>query len=499
MNSQRKMVKIKNLRITYLDSESRKNICQDMSLELKSGQILGLIGPSGAGKSSIGKALLGALPAHAEVGGQFEFNEQTMDYVNWANSQGTPIMSYIPQEPWSVINEIQTIGEQVGIFVNEFSKVKLSKDETKSRVLELFQIVSLPDAQSRMDDYAFEFSGGELQRVAIAFALAKEPDYLIADEPTSSLDLHTKSEIYSLFKRLSLELNLGILFITHDIIGATSLCDEILRIGLPQEKHELNVRNPKENLDQPALVSIEGMTVKVKTTNSRVANQVIVNDLSLNINSGEILAVVGPSGAGKTTIARAITGLIKYEGLIKFNFDNETSHLTRNMRAQIGYVYQDSLMSLDPRQKVINVIAEPLKIHSSSLSRQEIRKRVVEVLQLVNLDESVLSKRGKQLSGGERQRVNFARALILRPKLILADEPTSALNPELASEMFTSLRKLQSKDRFGVLLISHDLELVKIFADRILVMEEGVIKEFGDSLTVLSYPKSDFMRTALKN
>lgn len=497
MSSPQVSLRISDLSIAYTDSETTQTACESVSIELKSGSILGLIGASGSGKTSVGRALLGALPSHAHVSGLFDLNGESFDYSDWRESKKTTTLSYVPQEPWLVISEYQTIGNQVGIYVQEFAEAPLTNDQVKARVKELFEIVSLPNAHDRLDDYAFEFSGGELQRVVIAFALAKRPAFLIADEPTASLDLHNRAEIYKLFKSLSSKLNLGILFITHDIVGAEGLCDKIVRIGQYSNTIEFSDLPVSKKQKNSALMSIDQLKVRVRELSSGRNTKVILNGLNLAVHPGEILAIVGPSGAGKTTIARSITGLIKHEGSVKFNFDGQLHELTDAIRAQIGYVYQDSSMSLDPRQKVKSILTEPLKTHRPNLDKPQVLEKIQDVLRQVNLEISVLQKRGKQLSGGERQRVNLARALILEPKLILADEPTSALNPELSMELFATLRTLQIKRQFGILLISHDLELVKSVADKILVLEKGEASEFGPTREILANPKSHFLSKAL--
>lgn len=497
MTSGQNHLEIQGMGILYQDTQSTQPICKNVRLNLQPGKIVGLIGPSGSGKTTIGKALLGALPKHAEVIGKILFDRKEYDYAAWASSIATNRLSYISQEPWAIVNEYQNIGDQIGLYVQEFAPRKLTKAELRAEIVSLLKLVSLENAENRLHDFAFEFSGGELQRIAIAFALAKRPLFLVADEPTASLDPHKKTEIYDVFKSLCKNLGLGILFITHDVTGAENLCDEVVRIGTEIEKTKPLSRKPVRETHQAPLIKVMKLSVSLRENMQSENKKFILQNLDLEILQGQITAIVGPSGAGKTTVARALTGLLDYDGTIEYNFNSPCLRINNEIRSQIGYVFQDSSMSLNPIHRVQRILLEPLRVHRKHLSSKEADRRVHEVLELVNLDESVLTKKGKQLSGGERQRINLARALVLEPAVIIADEPTSALNPELSIRIFEDLVAMQSQLNFGVLLISHDLGLVKKYSDNVLVLDNGVTTEAGKTEIVFRNAKSDFLTKAL--
>lgn len=501
MPKRRNGLQVADLAVRYGASSSP--VISSVNFELFDGEILALLGESGSGKSSIAKALLAGLPKSGLATGSIAIDGKPFDLANWSVGQSRPLFSYVSQEPWSVISEFLPIGAQLNLYIKEFATSELNDSQVSARAIELLKLVALPKAQNRLDDFSFEFSGGELQRISIALALAKSPRFLIADEPTASLDSHIKNEILQLFKNLATNEGLGILFISHDISSVAKIADRTISVGATAKRTSalkaVNGGASKNVKLVESVLEVQGLSVEFPISGNKHHVVEFISDFSISLPRGEILALVGPSGSGKTTVARAITGLVKCAGQIRFNFSGATELLNEKVRSRIGFVFQDSSLSLNPRMRVRNIILEPLLVHAQELREQEKDIKLNRVLKMLELPDSLLSKTGKQLSGGERQRVNLARALILEPKLIIADEPTASLNPELSESLFEQLVRLQKEFNFSMLFITHNLDLVRRYANKVAVIESGKLIEIGTVATVFKTPKSEYLSSALGN
>ncbi|MEY4348927.1 MAG: hypothetical protein RL719_224 [Actinomycetota bacterium] len=498
----------------------------DMNYEVHPGKTLAIVGESGSGKSSSSMGLMGLLASNARVSGSVEVKGVDMLTASPAavrKFRGKEV-AYIFQEPMTALNPVYTIGFQIV----ETLRVhfNMNPSQAKERAIELITMVDIPNPAASFDKYPHQLSGGQKQRAMIAVALACDPALLIADEPTTALDVTVQAEILDLMRDLRTKLNSGILLITHDMGVVADMADEILvmKDGLTVEHDTAdNIFNrPKHPYTQQLLASVPklGSVTSRKLDVAKGAEPVLVlNDVtieypkrgrvpafqaaknvSLEIYPGEILGLVGESGSGKTTIGRAAIGLLPVKsGSIKVA-GNEIAGASgkelQAIRRHTGIVFQDPASSLNPRFPLGESIGEPIFL-AGIAKGAELNKMVEDLLDQVELPRSYRNRYPHELSGGQRQRVGIARALALSPDILIADEPTSALDVSIQARFLDLLQELQEKLKFACLFISHDIAVVEILSHRIAVMQNGRLVEVGDRDQILRNPQDPYTQKLL--
>lgn len=519
-----------------------KTILKNISFEIKTNEIVAMVGESGSGKSLTALSLLGLLPTEkiSIDSGSIQFNNKellNLDEAQWQTIRGNQI-SMVFQEPQSSLNPTMRCGHQVEEIIKEHYKNKYSADERKSKVINAFDRVKLPNPERIYSAYPHEISGGQKQRVMIAMALMNEPSLLIADEPTTALDVQVQKEIIDLLKELQQEYKMSILFISHDLSLVSQLADKIVvlyqgsvvEIGTPQEifktpkeqyTRALIQARPKPNKRLKKLPTIEDFKLKVieeelvslKERNKRLekiyAQEPLlsvrnlnktytsrngffgkqekftaINDLSFDLYPGETLGLVGASGCGKSTLGKALVylnkpskGEIFYKGksLSKLN-----SSEIRRLRTEVQFIFQDPYAALHPQKKIGNAILEPIEAHQI-LPLNQRKNRVIDLLDQVGLNQSYFNRYPHELSGGQRQRVVIARALAVDPSVLICDESVAALDISVQAQVLNLLNELQEKLKLSYLFISHDLSVVQFISDKIMVMDRGEIVEYKEA------------------
>jgi peptide/nickel transport system ATP-binding protein len=498
----------------------------DMNYEVMPGKTLAIVGESGSGKSSSSMGLMGLLASNARTSGTVEV--QGVDMLSASPAlvrkyRGKEV-AYIFQEPMTALNPVYTIGFQiVETLRNHFP---ISQNAAKDRAVELIQMVDIPNPEASFSKYPHQLSGGQKQRAMIAIALACDPALLIADEPTTALDVTVQAEILDLMRDLRHKLNSGILLITHDMGVVADMADDILvmKDGETVEYDSAdNIFNrPKHPYTKELLksvprlgsapsrpqikskgvepvLSMSGVTIEYPKR-GRVPAFTAAKDINFDIFPGEILGLVGESGSGKTTIGRAAIGLLQAkEGSIKVvgkEIGRATGKELKDIRKHTGIVFQDPASSLNPRLPIGESIGEPLLL-AGVAKGAELDVLVEELLDQVELARSYRNRYPHELSGGQRQRVGIARALALSPDILIADEPTSALDVSIQARFLDLLLDLQSKLKFACLFISHDIAVVEILAHRIAVMQNGRLVEIGERDDILNNPKDPYTKALL--
>ena len=498
----------------------------DMNYEIQAGKTLAIVGESGSGKSSSSMGLMGLLASNARTSGSVEVQGVDMLSASPATVRkyrGKEV-AYIFQEPMTALNPVYTIGFQiVETLRNHFP---LTQKAAKERAVELIQMVDIPNPEASFSKYPHQLSGGQKQRAMIAVALACDPALLIADEPTTALDVTVQAEILDLMRDLRTKLNSGILLITHDMGVVADMADEILvmKDGITVEHATAdNIFNrPKHPYTQQLLASVpklgsapsrpqvasQGVSPVLSLTNvtieypkrGRVPAFTAARDINFDIFPGEILGLVGESGSGKTTIGRAAIGLLPVkEGSIKVagkEIAGASGKDLQAIRRHTGIVFQDPASSLNPRLPIGESIGEPLLL-AKVAKGAELDSMVEDLLDQVELARSYRNRYPHELSGGQRQRVGIARALALSPDILIADEPTSALDVSIQARFLELLLDLQSQLKFACLFISHDIAVVEILAHRIAVMQHGSLVEVGERDQILRNPQNEYTQKLL--
>ncbi|CAH7108790.1 Uncharacterized ABC transporter ATP-binding protein YejF [Vibrio chagasii] len=523
--SDRALLKVNNLSVSFKTNDGIVDAVKKVNFTLKSSETLAIVGESGSGKSVSSNALMRLLPDNAiiDLQSQIEFEGESVLEKSEREMQSIrgDRIGMIFQEPMTSLNPYLRVGIQVAEAIMCHRKV--SKSQAKQRVIELFNLVHLPMPEKSYTKYPHEFSGGQLQRIMIAMALINEPDILIADEPTTALDVTVQAEVLSLIKEIQGKMGMAILFITHDLGVVKHFADRVLVMckgelveeGMTQSlfdnpKHDytrmLINSIPKGAKDPvsaaaPELLSAEDIRVKflVKPHFIKSKNQYFeaVKGISLNLKQGETLGIVGESGSGKSTLGRALIGLLPSSGRIVYK-GQDVSLLNdkqrHNLKKDVQMVFQDPYGSLSPRMTVGEIITEGLTVHQPHLSKQERLERARKALIEVRLEPNSINRYPHEFSGGQRQRIAIARALILEPSFILLDEPTSALDRSVQLTVIDLLKDIQTKHNIGFLFISHDLSVVKALSDRVLVMQKGEVMEEGSAEEIFNAPKNDYTK-----
>lgn len=457
---------IKDLSISF----GNRPIVKKFSLKLFSKKITALIGQSGSGKSSIALSILNLMPK-AKISGEIIFQDQNLLQLSAdkiCQIRGNDI-SMIFQDPNTSLNPLHKIGKQIAEII-EIHQPQMSKNLVKKRVLELLELVDLKNFNERLNNYPHQLSGGQKQRIMIAMALANNPKILIADEPTTALDIATQQEILDLLVRLKKELGLAILLITHNLNIVKKIADETVILG--DKSFEIAKKSKKTkstHKDSPNILEVNSLNV---IYNKFIAN----NNINFSLKQGQNLGIIGPSGSGKSTLALALTNLCKFSGKVEFfgqkNWQNHRHHL----RQEVQIIFQDPFSSLSPRLTIFDIITEGLKIHKIANDQQQ-KKLVNKVMAQMDLPQTLLRRYPHELSGGQRQRVAIARSLILNPKILILDEPTSALDYKTQNQILQLLIDIQKQQDISYITISHDLEVIKILSDKISLIKNGVMQD----------------------
>ncbi|MFI5717709.1 dipeptide ABC transporter ATP-binding protein [Nocardia sp. NPDC051750] len=502
-----------------------------ISLRVRRGEIVALVGESGSGKTITARAAIGLLPAGATATGSVRV--EGVEVLDRSEQELTRIrgkrVAMIFQEPQTALNPSQTIGWQLRQALTRHRK--LSRADARGRAVELLKLVEIPDPQTRVSYYPHQLSGGQKQRIVIALALASDPALLLADEPTTALDVSVQREILELLVRLRDRTGAGILLITHNLGVVAEIADRVVVVHLGETIEEGDVHSvfaaPKEPYTRQLLAAVPrldttvrgGHEVAVAAETGRLDGQVpavevdlvtvrhpgrfgapphtALSEVSLRVAPGEVLAVVGESGSGKTTLGRAIGGLLPLAAGRILVDGNDLSQLSRTelkqVRRRIAFVPQDPTASLDPRCTVAESIREPLEVQNIG-NRRSRAQRVATLLTAVQLPTAFASRLPHELSGGQRQRVALARALSANPHLLIADEPTSALDVSVQARVLELFADLQAEFGFAGLFISHDLAVVRRVSDRVAVLKSGRLVETGDADTLFAGPATDYTR-----
>lgn len=548
------LLTINNLSISFFSNNTEKEIIHDISYSLNKNEILGIVGESGSGKSVSSLALLGLLPKYISkiTNGSILFNNIDLTKINskeFQNIRGNEI-AMIFQEPMSSLNPSMICGKQVQEII--LKHTKLSKKEAKAETLMLFEKVKLPNPNRVFNAYPHEISGGQKQRVMIAMAIACKPKVLIADEPTTALDVTVQKEIILLLKQLQAEEDMSIIFISHDLSLVSEISDRILvmyqgRIveqgsvtkifkdpdhiytrALINSKPSLEVRlkrlptikdfindttdrtivsNNDRKLFHEKLYSKEPLLEVVNLEKTYFSKSdwfskpdifKAVNQVNFKLYEGETLGLVGESGCGKSTLANAIlqldkatSGAILYKGI---DITKLAKRDIRKLRKDIQIIFQDPYASLNPRIPVGRAIMEPMKVHGIGASDKVRKELVLDLLLKVGLDETFFNRYPHAFSGGQRQRIGIARAISLEPKLIICDESVSALDISVQAQVLNLLNDLKENFGFTYIFISHDLAVVKYMSDQLIVMNQGQIEEMDDADIIYQHPKKDYTK-----
>ncbi|RFC69580.1 MULTISPECIES: ABC transporter ATP-binding protein [Mesorhizobium] len=522
------LLSVKDLSVTFTQGGRTITAVDHISFDIAKGETLALVGESGSGKSVSALSILKLLPypPASHPNGSIVFEGKDLLQCSEQQLRGVRgnDITIIFQEPMTSLNPLHTISHQV------MEVLKLHKGmgdkAAQTRTLELFKEVGIRDPEKRLDAYPHQLSGGQRQRVMIAMALANEPKLLIADEPTTALDVTVQAQILELLAKLKQEKGMSMLFITHDLGIVRKIADRVCvmtqgRIvehgptaeifANPQHPYtkKLLAAEPKGRPPVPdpkAETVMSGDDIKVwfpirQGFFRRVVDYVkAVDGIDVQVRAGQTLGVVGESGSGKTTLGLALARMISSKGRIDFagqEIDQLSYSQMRPLRRELQIVFQDPFGSLSPRMSVAEIIEEGLKIHEPKLTIDERDQHVVDVLNEVGLDPSTRFRYPHEFSGGQRQRIAIARAMVLNPRFVMLDEPTSALDMSVQAQVVDLLRRLQEKHNLAYLFISHDLKVVRALANDVIVMRNGKVVEHGPSRQIFENPETDYTRALI--
>ena len=531
------LVEIENLQVKFNTDSGEVNAVNGISFNIKKGETLALVGESGSGKSVTARGIIRLLAENAIISDQtsIKFNGTNINSYSekeYQNIRGKNI-SMIFQEPMSSLNPIYTIENQI----SEVLKIhgKFSDKELKEKCLELLKQVQIPEPESRLSQYPHQLSGGQRQRIMIAIAIANNPDLLIADEPTTALDVTVQTEILKLLQSLQQKYQMSILFITHDLTIVRQISDrvcvmyngKIKETGITKEifenpkddytKHLLSSEPEERDLHYDkngrSILSGENLNVtfntKVKVSGrNKVLSINAVNNISLDLKEGETLGIVGESGSGKTTLGQTLLRLVdresntEVEGEIKF-FEDRIDGLSRKQfkpfRNQMQIVFQDPYASLNPRLSVKQIIEEGLIVALNMKDKNERLNKIENIMSEVGLEPSSMLRFPHEFSGGQRQRIAIARSFVLNPKFVLLDEPTSALDLSIQKQILELLLQLQKNHKTTYIFISHDLRVIRSISHNLIVMKDGSILEQGVAKNILTNPQNDYTKNLIKS
>ncbi len=531
------VVDIQNLSVSFATDAGAVKAVDRVSLTVDKGEILAIVGESGSGKTVTAKTILGLLPETATSSGVLRRANGAggaTDIVSVGRKRlreirGTDV-AMVFQEPSTALNPVYPVGWQIAEGLRAHGKI--SRKEAKAKAVDILRKVGIPDPETRVGYYPHQFSGGQKQRVVIAMALVLNPGLIVADEPTTALDVTVQAEILDLLRQVRDEFGTSIVLITHNMGVVADLADRVAVMYQGELVEQADVQTlftaPTAQYTKDLLAAVpyvgqgtaaaaaraEARVDTTRETLVRARDLVIeypgrlgrsgfraVNGVSFEIAAGEVLGLVGESGSGKTTIGRAIAGLTTATGgsldVLGTEMVGVKEREFRKHRVDIGFVFQDPATSFNPLLTIADCVAEPLIVHGRAKATSDARKRVDELLEAVQLPRSYGDRFPHELSGGQRQRASLARALALDPKLLVADEPTSALDVSVQARVLELFKELQRELGFAALFISHDLAVVDILADRIAVLYRGDLVEQGTGAEVLGAPKHPYTQRLL--
>ncbi|MDR6970487.1 ABC transporter ATP-binding protein [Leifsonia shinshuensis] len=533
------VVRIDDLSVSFSTDAGAVKAVDGVSLTVGPGEVLAIVGESGSGKTVTAKTILGLLPETATASGavvlrsrdgKTEADIVTIDKHRLREVRGTDV-AMVFQEPSTALNPVYPVGWQIAEGLRAHGK--LSKKEAQATAIEILGRVGIPEPEKRVKYYPHQFSGGQKQRIVIAMALVLNPGLIVADEPTTALDVTVQAEILDLLRRCRDEFGAAIVLITHNMGVVADLADRVAVMYQGKLVEEADVRtlfaSPQADYTKKLLAAVPKIGQGLAATQDRAIARaerpqqapvvqardlsiqypgrlgrpgfVAVDGVSFDIRPGEVLGLVGESGSGKTTIGRAIAGLNKVTGgslqVLGLEMNGVRERQFRKVRSDIGFVFQDPASSFNPLLTIAECVAEPLVVHGRASNALEARRRVDELLEAVQLPKAYGDRFPHELSGGQRQRASLARALALEPTLLIADEPTSALDVSVQARVLELFADLQKEFGFASLFISHDLAVVDLLADRIAVLHRGKLVEEGTGAEVLGNPREAYTQRLL--
>jgi oligopeptide transport system ATP-binding protein len=515
------ILELQDVKVSFQTIDGIVEAVKGVSLHVRAGETVAIVGESGSGKSQLMMAAMGLLASNGRSEGVADYRGTNLLAVPKAvlNTIRGRKITMIFQEPMTSLDPLYTIGDQLMEPIVRHGK--LGAAEARDRAIEMLKLVRIPEPERRMQSYPHEMSGGQRQRVMIAMALANDPDLLIADEPTTALDVTIQAEILDLMAGLQKRLGMGMVFITHDLNIVKRIADRVyvMRQGEVVEEGETQAlfaapkhAYTKALLDAepsgrklpvppnaPKILDGTGVSVSFKIGGGFLAGDPIVlravDRVSLTLRKGQTIGIVGESGSGKSTFARALLRLLPSEGAISFegrNIAHFTKEQMRPLRRELQIVLQDPFGSLSPRMTAGQIVTEGLLVHEPAISRKERDLRAAQALEEVQLDPSLRNRYPHEFSGGQRQRIAIARAIILKPRVVVLDEPTSALDRQVQKQIVELLRDLQLANDLSYLFISHDLAVVRAVADHVMVMKDGRMVEQGTPDEVMDNPRDEY-------
>ena len=521
------LIEVRDLAVEFVSGDQRQRVVEGVSFDIRKGETLALVGESGSGKSVTAHSILRLLPypIASHPAGSINYAGQDLLHMSEAKLRGIRgnRIAMVFQEPMTSLNPLHSIEKQI----NEVLRLHkgLSGKAATARTLELLDLVGIPEPRKRLKAYPHELSGGQRQRVMIAMALANEPQLLIADEPTTALDVTVQLKILELLKDLQARLGMALLLISHDLnlvrriahrvcvmqrgkIVEQASCEELFHAPQHPYTQELLGAEPRgepaANPPGPTMLSVEDLRVWFPIKKGLLRRTVdyvkAVDGINFSLPQGQTLGIVGESGSGKSTLGLAILRLIGSQGAINFRgeaLQGLSQHAIRPFRRQMQVVFQDPYGSLSPRMSVSQIVGEGLQIHGMGTEAEQ-EQAIIDALLEVGLDPATRHRYPHEFSGGQRQRIAIARALVLKPQLILLDEPTSALDRTVQRQVVELLRSLQSKYNLTYLFISHDLAVVRALSHQLMVVKQGQVIEQGPAEQIFAAPQQTYTRQLLE-
>ena len=518
---------IQHLVVDFDTPDGTVHAVKGVSLQIEPGEIVAIVGESGSGKSQIAMSTLGILASNGKATGSIKLQGQELLGLSRRDLnqvRGSKI-AIIFQEPMTSLDPLYKVGDQIMEPLRTHGG--LNKAQAKERALDLMRQVQIPDPERRFNSFPNEMSGGQRQRIMIAMALANNPEVLIADEPTTALDVTTQAEILKLLAQLNKDLGMSIVFITHDLGIVEAFADRVyvMQRGVvkefgptarifsaPETDYTRILLDAEPEGAKPPVPDTEDLVLAATDMNvtygkgpgflQKDTRFHAVKDTTLTLRKGQTIGLVGESGSGKSTLGRAVLRLIKSEGTIVYmgrNIDQTSLKDLKPLREELQMVFQDPYGSLSPRMTVLAIVEEGLLTHAPELSKAERTERALEALAKVGLDQSVRNRFPHEFSGGQRQRIAIARAMVLRPNVVVLDEPTSALDRTVQKEVLDLLRDLQNEFELSYIFISHDLAVIKVMSDYVMVMKQGKIIEEGVTEAIFERPEDPYTQSLIES